>query len=320
MTDPLASAILTRPVWPRTAVVAEVAQLIGRTFGAATAVTMAGQTIPCVDETTGWVHEPGDVVAIDVVDGTVHVTRSLEDRPSVGVVATVAAGYATVTDDAGDAWWASILPGQTVKVGTQVSILWGGFGGVIMPALVPVAIRASQRTIPSEQTSALPGLIPTGPDPATDVTVPAVETGSLVGGTWQDSGDGDRPTQGSPTGDTGSLGCWLYAGGLDWLAGRTIDTATIQIGRVAGQGIAVAPVFQCHTAQTTADTPTWVGSTLTGPSLLPGEQATITLPASFLAPITAGAAHGIGIVGGDWCACDGVATTVASGLLHITSH
>jgi hypothetical protein len=318
MSDLLAAAITARPPTQTRAVVAEVAPMVGRNYGAATAVTIGSQTLSCTDECHGWVHEPGDAVAVQISDGVVRVTGSLEDRPSVGTVTSVASGFARVADDDGALWWAAVLPGQTVTAGDQVTVMWTGAGGVILPALVPVAIRASARPQP-DPASELPGIIPDGPDPWADVTVAAVESGSHASGAWVRSGDSSRVEQGSPTGGAPAAGAWLYGDALDFLVGRSVTAASITVRRSTDPGIAASPVLMCHTARTTADTPDWVGTALTGQPLLPGQTATIDLTPELLAPLVAGTAHGLGIVGADWCRLDGITTTALSGQLHLTT-
>jgi hypothetical protein len=150
--------------------------------------------------------------------------------------------------------------------------------------------------------------------------VQAVQTGTIRDGAWRMDGASDRLVQGAQTAlETASSGVWLYGGGLDFLTGRIITGLSAELRRLdTGRGAAQV-AFRFHDARTTADIPAWIGDPIPGPTLLPGETVTFPLPLESLAPLAAGTAHGLGIVGDQWCELAGIGTTVTSGRLHITS-
>lgn len=328
MTDHLAAAITSSPTRLRHGVVAA---LTFNETNVASQVQVGETVMSCIDECIGWRHEIGDPVALDWgADGTCYVVRSLAYRPRYGTVTTVStftnSVNGTVTDRNGGQWNVNFV-GTTPAVGNSVEIMWGAQGAIAYKGLwftegMHPGTTVWDQTAPSIQSSGLPDLIPASPDPLSDMTIQAVQSGSVQSGTWRHDGDASRLVQGAMVAtDSPSRGCWLYAGGLDFLSGRVITAATIQLTRSATgtPGVAVPIILECHTAQTTSDTPEWMGASLTGPSLLPGETAAIDLTPSFLGPLTVGTCRGIGIIGTGWCEIDGVSTSVASGRLHIIS-
>lgn len=328
MTDHLAAAISASPIHLHHGVIAA---LSWGEVNIASQVQVGETVISCIDECIDWRHEIGDPVALEWgADGTCYVVRSLAYRPRVGTVVTVSTFTntinGTVRDRAGGQWNVNFV-GTTPAVGDQVEIMWGAQGAIAYKGLwfaegMHPGTMVWDQKAPALQTSGLPDLIPEGPDPLSDITVQAAQSGTVQSGAWRHDKDSSRLIQGSMIAtDPASSGCWLYAGGLDFLAGRVITAATIQLTRTTTgtPGVTAPIVLRCHTASTQADTPAWVGDTITGPALLPGETATVTLTPSLLAPLAAGTAHGLGIVGGTWCEVDGVSTSVASGQIHITS-
>lgn len=316
MTDHLASAIIGSPTGrPRTATIAATGA-----GDIATAITSAGQVIACVDDVRGWRHIVFDPVSVEWDQaGVPHVVRSLARRPTQGTVTAYAAdssGPAGTVDAGGLSWSARFL--STVAVGDTVQLEWTpagplGWRGAAVAAMLPDGV--TQYAAP-DRAAALPGSPAAAPDPRIDQTVRAVQSGSHDGGHWL---TGDTLAQGTPAGGSATAGLWCYGGGLSWLTGRTIVSATIDLRRTASGGRAAQVILMAHTAQTMADDPAWVGSAFGGPTLLPGESATFAIPPSALAALTTGAASGIGIVGSDWCDIAGIGATITSGRLHIVS-
>lgn len=320
MTDHLADAIVGPTSWhPRTATVAAT-----DAADHASQLLVAGRPVACIDEMWDWRHVVNDPVAIDWDQvGVPHVIRSLAHRPSTGTVTTVGTDtwgtHGAVTGSDGLSWTVRII--GSPAVGDSVQIMWNGTGGVAWRGARPAQMLPDGVTVatPPDRAPGLPGVIADSPDPATDVVVRAVQSASLTGGVWRLAGQADTVTQGSPTGADPASGAWLYAGGLDFLAGRTITSAAIDVTRTDAGGIPAVLVFQLHTAATLADTPSWVGSQWTGPQILPGEHLTVDLPPQHLGALITGAACGIGVVGDQWADLAGVGVTVTSGALHLVT-
>lgn len=331
MTDHLASAITGAPAArPRVGVVAAIGRQSGDGADIATQVQAGEQQIYVIDECVNWRHEVGDPVALEWgADNTCYVVRPLVRRPHYGTVTKVEAFSNTVncnfTDDTGAAWRGNVV-GTTPAVGDRVEVMWTVQGAMCVKALWwtegphPDMTTPWRVAPPAIQTSGLPDVVPTQPDPRFEATVQAVQSGSIRDGAWRADGAADRLIQGAQTSlEPVSAGAWLYSGGLDFLAGRVITAATLDLRRLDTGSRAAQVMLRLHSGQTTAGTPAWVGEAMPGPVLRPGEQASFDLPPATLAPLTTGAAHGIGIAGTDWCEIAGVGATVTSGRLHITS-
>lgn len=319
MTDHLADAIIgPAPARPRTATVASTGAR-----DEATQLIVAGRPVACIDEVRDWRHIVNDPVAVEWDDvGIPHVVRTLARRPHTGTVASVATDtwgtWGVVTAD-GLSWTVRMI--GTPAVGDQVELAWNATGcvawqGARPPQMLP---DGTTHTAPPATAPGLPGVIADGPDPATDATVQAVQSATVLGTAWQLAGRADTLTQGSATGGAATSGCWCYGGGLDFLTGRTIVAASVDVTRTDAGGIPAQLVFRLHTAQTLADTPSWVGGRMVGPSILPGERASVDLPPQSLGALVTGAAHGIGVIGDQWADLAGVGVTVTSGALHLVT-
>lgn len=332
VTDHLAAAITSHIDRPRVGIVADIWRPDGWGHAdLADAVQVGEQVIDCVDECVNWRHEIGDPVAIEWGDdGICYIVRPLARRPRQGTVTKVETYANTVnvtfTDVDGTTTWHGNAVGTTPAVGDRVEVMWTVQGAMCVKALwwgegmhpdmtMPWFVAA-----PDTQTSGLPDIVPTEPDPRFDTLVQAVQSGTIRDGAWRMDGASDRLVQGAQSVlEKASSGVWLYGGGLDFLSGRIITGLSVELRRLESGRGAVPITFRLHDARTTADTPAWIGDLIPGPVLHPGESVDFALPLSALGPIVSGAAHGIGVVGDRWCEIAGIGATVTSGRLHITS-
>ena len=314
MTDPLAAAIASRT--PATTAAAIVDQVDA---GRISAVRIGQSRLTVIDDTTGWRHEIGDPVVVEQTSrqATVRVIRPLAERPSQGVVASVSGRSAVVT--AGGSQWNVGLVG-TASPGDTVYIVWSGAGGLAALADATPEIRASMPPpAPNVETLSMPGLLADAPDLDAHRSVLATQSGTWRAG-W-DVEAGSQLTQGSMSPDREpARAVWMYGEQLAYLRGRIITAATLRVRRsLQGQTPATA-VLSCHDAATTADDVHLVGEPWTGPVLLPGEEATITIPPDTLTPLMSGQASGLCLSGPDWMVLDGVTVTAVSGAISIDSY
>lgn len=331
MSDPLAAAIIGGPSRPAQGIVAEIST---ERPSRVTSVHVGGQTLECLDQSST-MHMVGDAVSIAWAgDGIPRVTGTTAPRPASGTVESVTstggASWGVVACDDGTRVQTVFI--GTVQTGTSVHLAWLPQGPTAWPSpagdldiLPPDGGISAPAPATDSASASLPNVVPTTADPVSDVTVRAIQSGTVAGGEWQRRARSDELEQGAMIpDDQPASGVWLYGSALDFLSGRSIWSASIDVTRSdpGMPSIGVEITLQCHDGRTGGGpAPIPVGDPWpTSVQLRPGEQATITIPPDRLAPLTAGTAHGIGLgSGGRWCRLAGVATTIDSGRLHIRS-